>query len=206
MKKNILAVTLLTLLLTSPAFAVEESHLKAAYSLLEVSDVKENINSVFEKMLEVQKQQSARFADDPEIAAKYKQVIDIMSKELKWDNLKDKYANLYAEMFSEKELKDLQKFYSSEVGKKFVTQQPKLLEESQKIGQGLMVEIMPQIQKVSKEIMQKTMEKAQKEKEAAAAAMAKEGEGMAGEKMSDGDKEKMMDLKSAIEKSKEMKK
>jgi len=82
-------------------------------------------------------------------------IIDLMNKELSWNRLKGKFVNLYGEAFSVEELDALIKFYESPIGKKLVDKQPEIAQKSMVITQSLRIEIMPKIQALTKEIVEK---------------------------------------------------
>ena len=95
-------------------------------------------------------------------------IIDLMNKELSWDRLKDKFVNLYGEAFSVEELEALIKFYESPIGKKLVDKQPEIAQKSMVITQSLRIELMPKIQALTKEIVEKQQKAAAQAKAQAA--------------------------------------
>jgi len=58
-----------------------------------------------------------------------------VSKYMQWGLLKDQMAALYAQNFTEKELRDLVAFYNTPTGRKFVQVQPLLTQKGMEIGQ-----------------------------------------------------------------------
>lgn len=82
-------------------------------------------------------------------------LMDLMNKELSWDKLKGKFITLYGEAFSVEELDALIKFYESPIGKKLVDKQPEIQQKSMVITRDLLTEIMPKIQTLVKEIIEK---------------------------------------------------
>ena len=87
-------------------------------------------------------------------------IMDLMNKELSWDKLKGKFINLYGEAFSVEELDALIKFYESPIGKKLVDKQPEIQQKSMVITRGLLTDIMPKIQTLTKEIIEKQLKAA----------------------------------------------
>ncbi|MCH7927981.1 MAG: DUF2059 domain-containing protein [Candidatus Dadabacteria bacterium] len=63
------------------------------------------------------------------------------------------YISIYAETFTEEELKGAIKFYKSPIGKKFIEKQPELMRKSMQISQKQMTTLMPKIQKLTEEMM-----------------------------------------------------
>nr|WP_262904578.1 DUF2059 domain-containing protein [Hymenobacter lucidus] len=55
--------------------------------------------------------------------------------------------SLYAKEFTEKELKDLTKFYETPVGQKFVTRQAFLMQAGMELGQRRVQENLPELQR-----------------------------------------------------------
>lgn len=93
-------------------------------------------------------------------------IMDLLNKELNWDNLKGKFVDLYGEAFSVEELDALIKFYESPIGKKLVDKQPEIAQKSMVITQSLRLEIMPKIQALTKEIVEKQQKAAAQAKAA----------------------------------------
>jgi hypothetical protein len=70
---------------------------------------------------------------------------------LSWKKLKGDYVKLYAELYTEEELDEILRFYRSAVGKAMVDKQPVLMTKSGAIAQKKMLEIIPQLQQLSKD-------------------------------------------------------
>ncbi|MEN6405658.1 MAG: DUF2059 domain-containing protein [Thermoguttaceae bacterium] len=148
---------------------------KLAEQLVEEMNVKGTVEKTFsmiKKMIPYQIEQMKKqspIKDQDEAAAKKRQerfdksvkkMMDMISAEMGWDAMKDQYVALYAETFSEEELKGLVEFYKSPVGRAFVQKEPELMERSMKLSQQKMMQLMPKIQAVCKE----AAEEAKKEK------------------------------------------
>lgn len=111
--------------------SITPAHLKAAEDVLIASgagsQMKQNITAMI-------KQASANVPDDKK--AKFTEIMGIfMNKYLNWELLKDQMAALYAQQFTEKELKDLTVFYLSPLGKKLNEKQPTLFQKGAELGQ-----------------------------------------------------------------------
>ena len=72
-------------------------------------------------------------------------IMDICAEEMKWENVKPDYINLYSETFSAEELKELIAFYQSPVGKAYLAKQPELMQKSMQLSQKTMMRLMPKI-------------------------------------------------------------
>ena len=81
--------------------------------------------------------------------------IELMNKEMSWNNLRESFVNLYAEAFSAEELDALIKFYDSPIGKKLVDKQPEIQQKSTGLTFKLRSEIMMKVHKATREIIEK---------------------------------------------------
>jgi len=129
---------------------------KLAAKLLEVMEVGKMLNQTFDSMKTMQGNMTKQFvknAKDRELAVKHQQkIMDLMKKELSWDNLKPEFEKLYAETYSEEELDGLIKFYQSPIGRKFTEKQPEMQKKSMIMVQKMMMRIMPKIQALTNDM------------------------------------------------------
>lgn len=127
---------------------------KLATKLLEVMEVGKMLNQSFDSMKKMQSGMTKRLvknAKDQKLAIKHQQkIMDLMKKELSWENLKPGFEKLYAETYSAEELKGLIKFYQSPIGRKFTAKQPQMQQKSMVMVQKMMMRIMPKIQALTK--------------------------------------------------------
>ena len=84
-----------------------------------------------------------------------------MTRELQWQEIKDDYVGLYTEAFTEQELRQLIRFYSSPLGQKVVDKMPVLMQQSMQLGQKRMMKLMPEIEALSEEMVQEIQKHAQ---------------------------------------------
>ena len=70
----------------------------------------------------------------------------IMAEELTWDKLKEGFIAVYAETFTEEELKGLIVFLKTPVGQAFVKKDPEVTKRSTELLQGTVMQIMAKIQ------------------------------------------------------------
>lgn len=111
--------------------AISPSHLKAAEDVLVASGAG---NQLKENMSAMVTQASANVPEDKK--PKFIEIMNtFMGKYMNWDLMKDQMAAIYAQEFSEKELKDLATFYRSPLGVKLNQKQPALFQKSALIGQ-----------------------------------------------------------------------
>jgi len=113
------------------ATTITPKHLKAAEDVLIASgagaQLKENMSAMIA-------QASANVPADKK--PKFIEIMNtFMGKYMNWDLMKDQMAAIYAQEFTEKELKDLAVFYRSPLGIKLNQKQPTLFQKSAQLGQ-----------------------------------------------------------------------
>ncbi|MBK0380155.1 DUF2059 domain-containing protein [Mucilaginibacter segetis] len=129
--KIIIALLLFSTAIKAQTVNITPAHLKAAEDMLKSSGAdtlfKTNISTLVD-------QASSKLPDD-----KKPVFIDVMNKfmnkYISWDILKDQLASLYAQEFTEKELKDLTAFYNTPLGRKLNSKQAILFQKSALLGQ-----------------------------------------------------------------------
>ena len=137
MKKTIIAIIFGLSLLTSPTHAQDNTHRQLAEKLITVMELQKTIEQSFAaitKMVPGQGQSEAG-----------KKVLEMIMKELSWENIKNDYISLYAEVFTAEEMKGLIAFYESPTGQAFVKKQPELNQKSMMLSQKMMMKIMPKL-------------------------------------------------------------
>jgi uncharacterized protein len=145
-------------LLSLHCYAQEAPRKQLAEELLNLLKVQENIGKSFEmvkQMLPAQvERMSAAAGKTNAVAGAQEQtsrMLDVIAKELSWENLKGDYVNLYADTFTEEELRSIIAFYRSPIGQTFIEKQPGLMKKSMELSQKLMLKLMPKIQALAKE-------------------------------------------------------
>ncbi|MFH0824996.1 MAG: DUF2059 domain-containing protein [Pseudomonadota bacterium] len=122
-----------------------------------------NMPKTFEKSMEMIKQmipaqveEMAKSSGGAEAAAKVSaqtvKMIAMMEKEWTWEKVKGEYVGLYAEMFTEDELKGVISFYKTQAGMAFINKQPELVKRSMELSRKMMDGILPKIQELLKEV------------------------------------------------------
>ena len=139
---------------------------KLASEFLKTMQVDKVLNQSFDTMKEMQKQMVMKFAKDPESQAlaieTQGKIMDLMKKEMSWENLKPDFEKLYAETYSAEELEGLLKFYQSPLGKKFIEKQPEMQRKTMQMVQQMMMRVMPKVQALTMELQRKAAEAAEK--------------------------------------------
>ncbi|MBB5397478.1 DUF2059 domain-containing protein [Mucilaginibacter sp. AK015] len=110
---------------------ITPSHLKAAEDVLKASGADMQYKETMDAMI---KQSSANIPADKQ--QKFSDIMNaFISKYMSWELMKDQMAALYAQEFTEKELKDLAVFYQTPLGIKLNKKQPVLFQKGALIGQ-----------------------------------------------------------------------
>ncbi|WP_054411748.1 DUF2059 domain-containing protein [Hymenobacter sp. DG25A] len=136
---------------SAPAVAaaapISTAQRKAAETLLEVMQSEKTINQSIDMTLALQIEQNPNLKKlEPEMRA-------FMNKYMSWPALKSEMVDLYAREFSEKELRELTKFYQSSTGQKYVSKQNVLLQAGMQLGQRRVKENLPELQRMLEEKM-----------------------------------------------------
>ena len=120
---------------------------KAAEELLAASNSEKNLTESIDRMLASQIEQNPGMkAVEPEMRA-------YITKYMSWSAMKEDMVQLYAREFTEKELKELAKFYQTPIGRKTIDKMPQLMAASMEIGQRRMQEHLPELQQAIAEKM-----------------------------------------------------
>lgn len=122
-------------LTASAAFAGEApaappaSHLKAAEEVLAALDMETLLSESIDSTLRMQMEANPMLKDFEDIMRSF------LRKYLGWESIKPQVVTLYAEAFTEPELKQLGDFYRTPLGAKVAKLMPVLLEKGGQIGQ-----------------------------------------------------------------------
>ena len=130
-----------------------------AEELLNIMDTQRVLNQMVMQIKKVQEQQLSQMQLTEPQQKEATEFIDkstnFMLAEMDWEKMKGDYISIYADAFTEQDLTALIEFYKSPVGKKFIEQQPVLVQKSMEVGQKKMLKIIPEIQKMTAEFMEK---------------------------------------------------
>lgn len=137
----------LTLPVSAFAQAHSPAHLKAAEAVLDAAGLEKTFSPMIENMMEVQ---SKQLPDS--LRTKFVGVMKVfMGKYFTYAQIKPGMAKIYADEFSEAELKDLAKFYSTPVGKKAAERLPVLQQKGMELGVGLVQQHQAELQQMMEE-------------------------------------------------------
>jgi hypothetical protein len=142
--------------------AQETQRRAMAEELLNVMNMQDTIEKSFamvKQMIPAQMEKMKQVTGDTNMPANVSsqtdKMMDMLAEEMSWNKIKADYITLYAETFTEQELKDTVAFYKSPTGQAFIKKQPELMKRSMEISQKVMMQIMPKIQAMSEELKKK---------------------------------------------------
>jgi len=81
--------------------------------------------------------------------------LDLVFQQLSWDSLKPDFIQIYSEVYTEQELKDLTAFYKTPLGQTLMEKMPDLQAKTMEIMQKRMVALMPAIRAAVTDAVQK---------------------------------------------------
>ena len=81
-------------------------------------------------------------------------VAEQMRKEMTWEKMKEPMIQVYMKHYTEKEMQDMIAFYSTDTGRSMVQKMPAVMQDSMLVSQQLLMEFMPQVQTLSRELRQ----------------------------------------------------
>jgi uncharacterized protein len=144
MKKPLLALAALLLACAVPADAQEISpaRMAAAEDLLEAARMQQVMETSMEAMLQMQME------NQPELRELEPVMRGFFATHVSWEQTKGAYARLYAERFTEAELREIAAFYRTPVGRKLAEVTPDLTVEGGRLGERLVQENLPELQRM----------------------------------------------------------
>ena len=126
----------------------KSSHYKAAEEMLLTMNMKQNLQESIDQMLAIQ------IKNNPSMQPAEATLKEFFGKYMTWDALKEDYIGIYMTEFTEKELKDMTKFFSTPSGKKMASKQSVISMKGMQLGQekvqAHMGELQEMLQKVDK--------------------------------------------------------
>ncbi len=155
-------IAVITIGICSSAWSDTEAHRQAAEQVLKLTRAHRMLEPMIRQMQQRQLKQLEEMNLPKEayvITEKYiLRMNELLKAELAWDKMEDDYINLYATVFSEKELGELVQFFKSSIGQKMVEKNPGLMHEVMLLGQNRLMKIMPQMQAISDEMVRELRE------------------------------------------------
>ena len=150
-------VAALALAATS-VFAQQQSHIDEARKLLDLMDADQSIDQAYDQM-------TTQFAgmwdhldlpDDqrPMFDRHMEKMVEIMKEEMSWEKMEPYLLDAYVSVYSEEELREINEFYASPLGQKFVAKMPELIQASMKMSQDMMTKLIPRLREAQQELME----------------------------------------------------
>lgn len=161
MRKMIGSIAAILVLGVWGANAQETQRRAMAEELLNIMNMQDNIEKSFAMVKQMIPGQMAKMNEvrgstnmPANVVGHAEKMMDMIAAELSWDKMKEDYITLYADTFTEQEMKDTIAFYKSPTGQAFIRKQPELMQRSMEITQKIMMQIMPKIQAMTEELKQ----------------------------------------------------
>ena len=142
MKRILLALALAVVAASRAAAQHSPSHREAAMDVLVAMRVPQALEASLNTALQVQLQ------GDPRLRGMEAVLREFFARYMSWDNLKAQYADMYANTFSEAELREMAEFYRTPVGQKLARSTPSLLQQGAALGERAVREHMPELQEM----------------------------------------------------------
>jgi hypothetical protein len=147
-----LAIFLMFLLAPMTVIAQQQSQVEEAKKLLMLM----NADAIFEQTYKEVDAQISRLADQYGISDEQRPAFDrymdemkaVMKEELSWEKLEPEMVNVYVQVYSEEELRELNEFYSSPLGRKFIEKMPVLMKATMQMTQSMIQRMIPRLDEI----------------------------------------------------------
>jgi len=143
MKHNrIPGILLLVVTVTWPlcSSAEADSHRQAVVKLLELTHMQQKIEISVNNVLTLQLRQS------PELREHEDLLTEFLEKNIGWTGMKDSLITMYMAAFTEKELNEINAFYSTPSGQKLIQRLPELIQQRDRLAMQRMQENIGELQ------------------------------------------------------------
>ena len=126
--------------------------------ILALTNADATVNQIFNQIKTMVTSQAPSGAT-PEQIARAQQIqdklLDSVKTRMSWDKLRPQYLRIYDETFSAEEIDGIFAFYESPAGSALLKKMPLLISKAMAVAQSQMADIMPEIERISKEATQK---------------------------------------------------
>ncbi len=140
-----LSVFIFTLLLCQSAFANSESHRNAADELLDTMEMNTLLDDSIETILQLELSKSPTLQPFEEVMRAF------FHKHMSGERLRNAFIDIYVDTFTEKELKEINRFYKTPTGKKILKETSALMAKGMKLGEQRVQENLPELQSMIQE-------------------------------------------------------
>lgn len=139
-------LTLLSVLLTLSTLAfADQAAEREAEKLLDSMGLEQILQQSMQQMLAIQIQNNPSIAPYKEVMTKF------FNKHMSYESLKPDLIKIYANAFSASELKEINEFYSTPVGKKTLQKMPALMQQGGQLGAARVQQNMGELQAMIQE-------------------------------------------------------
>jgi uncharacterized protein len=156
--KHVALFTAGILLATSLASAQGLSKEAKIERLLDVTNGQATMNQVFEQMKTAMAPAIPANAT-PEQRAKAQElqskILDLMKSQMSWEKVRPAYVKAYSETFSEEEINGILAFYESPAGRAMQAKMPMFISKVMALAQAQASELMPEIQRITRDSLGK---------------------------------------------------
>lgn len=153
MRKTLLI--LFTSLWISSNAQAETGQRATVEALLLASGADQMVNAMYDQMdvamISMSRQLDIKESEREGFEQHMKNVNQLLRDEMSWEKLRDPMIDLYTTHYTKQELQDMLAFYQSETGQAMVSKMPAVMAASMQITQGMMGDIMPKIQAMTKQ-------------------------------------------------------
>jgi uncharacterized protein len=126
--------------------------------LLDAMNADATINQLFDQIKTMTAAQMPP-STTPEQAARAREmqtkILDLVKSRISWEKMRPLYIKLYSETFSDEEVSGILAFYQSPPGRAMIAKMPALLAKLIEVAQTQMAELQPEIQRITREALQK---------------------------------------------------
>jgi len=154
------AIVVTLTFLVFPARAQESTKTANIEELLKLSNMESLSQQIYGQIRAMTSKQLDSIAGSEKTKAEAAEVVDKLMARIQdrfsWDKMKPEYVRLYDEVYSDAEIAGILAFYKSPAGQAYLTKMPQLMGKSMEMAQRQMADVMPGIQRITKEAAEKS--------------------------------------------------
>ncbi|MEM7430364.1 MAG: DUF2059 domain-containing protein [Pseudomonadota bacterium] len=152
------SVVLSLLVFAQPGFSQDDSHREAVIEFLQVSGASTVIDQTFDQMVPSLQGMAAQLGVSEEQRPIFDKYMRLMMEDMRaamtWERLEPLLVEVYSEVFTEEEVREMTEFYGTPIGQKMKERMPELAIATSNMTQQLLVEVMPVIQQRQQELIE----------------------------------------------------
>ena len=139
-----------------PSFADEASKNAKIEELLTLTHAEGMTGQMFDQIRTIELAQLNKTQAPPEkrqsMQEMQQRMLKLLHDTLTWDKMKPLMVKAYADTFTENEVDGILNFYKSPPGQAMLEKMPLLMQRSMALGQQMVADLMPQIQKMTQDM------------------------------------------------------